>query len=212
MFLMSEYFNKELFGNRLLETMRDNNDTTYSLAEYLHLSPSAISRYTTGDIAPKIPTVQAIADKYGIRPSWLMGIEGESKYPQSEEKAKKIPIVGTIAAGLPFLAQENIEGFEYVPENLDVDFCLKVKGDSMMNARILDGDLVFIRKQQEVENGEIAAVLIDGDATLKRFYQINGMVMLRSENPNYPEMIYTKKDMKEVSILGKAVRYISEVR
>jgi len=209
---MSEYFNKELFGNRLLETMRDNNDTTYSLAEYLHLSPSAISRYTTGDIAPKIPTVQAIADKYGIRPSWLMGIEGESKYPQSEEKAKKIPIVGTIAAGLPLLAQENIEGFEYVPENLDVDFCLKVKGDSMMNARILDGDLVFIRKQQEVENGEIAAVLIDGDATLKRFYQINGMVMLRSENPNYPEMIYTKKDMKEVSILGKAVRYISEVR
>lgn len=209
---MSEYFNKELFGNRLLESMRDINDTTYSLAEYLHLSPSAISRYTTGDMAPKIPTVQAIAGKYGIRPSWLMGIEGESKYPETEEKAKKIPILGTIAAGLPLLAQENIEGFEYVPENLDVDFCLRVKGDSMMNARILDGDLVFIRKQQEVENGEIAAVLIDQDATLKRFYQINGIVILRSENPNYPEMIYTKKDMKEVSILGKAVRYISEVR
>jgi len=212
MFLLSEYFNKELFGNRLLESMRDNNDTTYSLAEYLHLSPSAISRYTTGDMAPKIPTVQAIAGKYGIRPSWLMGIEGENKYPEAEEKAKRIPIVGTIAAGLPLLAQENIEGFEYVPENLDVDFCLRVKGDSMMNARILDGDLVFIRKQQEVENGEIAAVLIDQDTTLKRFYQTNGMVILRSENPNYPEMIYTKKDMKEVSILGKAVRYISEVR
>ena len=209
---MSEYFNKELFGNRLLESMRDNNDTTYSLAEYLHLSPSAISRYTTGDMAPKIPTVQAIAGKYGIRPSWLMGIEGENKYPQTEEKAKRIPIVGSIAAGLPLLAQENIEGFEYVPDNLDVDFCLRVKGDSMMNARILDGDLVFIRKQQEVENGEIAAVLIDQDTTLKRFYQTNGMVILRSENPNYPEMIYTKKDMKEVSILGKAVRYISEVR
>lgn len=209
---MSEYFNKELFGSRLLESMRDNNDTTYSLAEYLHLSPSAISRYTTGDMAPKIPTVQAIAGKYGIRPSWLMGIEGESKYPEPEVKAKRIPIVGSIAAGLPLLAQENIEGFEYVPENLDVDFCLRVKGDSMMNARILDGDLVFIRKQQVVENGEIAAVLIDGDATLKRFYQINGTVMLRSENPNYPEMIYSKKDMKEVSILGKAVRYISEVR
>jgi len=209
---MSEYFNKELFGNRLLESMRDNNDTTYSLAEYLHLSPSAISRYTTGDMAPKIPTVQAIAGKYGIRPSWLMGIEGENKYPETEEKAKRIPIVGTIAAGLPLLTQENIEGFEYVPENLDVDFCLRVKEDSMMNARILDGDLVFIRKQQEVENGEIAAVLIDQDATLKRFYNINGMVILRSENPNYPEMIYTKKDMKEVSILGKAVRYISEVR
>ena len=100
---MSEYFNKELFGNRLLESMRDNNDTTYSLAEYLHLSPSAISRYTTGDMAPKIPTVQAIAGKYGIRPSWLMGIEGENKYPEAEEKAKRIPIEGTIAAGLPMV-------------------------------------------------------------------------------------------------------------
>jgi len=76
----------------------------------------------------------------------------------------------------------------------------------------MNAKLVFIRKQQEVENGEIAAVLINQDATLKRFYQINGTVILRSENPNFPEMIYTKKDMKEVSILGKAVRYISEVR
>jgi len=210
---MSEYFNKDLFGKRLLESMRDNNDTTYSLAEYLHLSPSAISRYTTGEMKPKIPTVQAIAAKYGIKPTWLMGIDGANKYPETEEVAKKIPIVGVIAAGVPILAQENIEGFEYVPESLDVDFCLRIKGDSMIGAYIFDGTLVFIRKQQEVENGEIAAVLIDGqDATLKRVYKNNGMVILRAENPNYPDQIYTKKDMKEVSILGKAIRYISEVR
>ncbi|WP_407308518.1 S24 family peptidase [Desulfosporosinus sp. SB140] len=210
---MNDYFNKDLFRQRLLETMKDNSDTTYSLAKYLHLSPSAISRYTTGDMAPKIPTVQAIADKYGIRPSWLMGIDGEGKYPEATEAAKRIPILGVIAAGVPILAQENIEGFEYVPENLDVDFCLRIKGDSMIGAYIFDGSLVFIRQQPDVEAGEIAAVLIDGqDATLKRVYKINGAVILRAENPNYPDQIYTKKEMRDVRILGKAIRYISEVR
>lgn len=210
---MSKYFNKDLFGQRLLEAMKANNDTTYSLAEYLHLSPSAISRYTTGDMAPKIPTVQAIADKYGIKPSWLMGIAGESKYPDVKETAKRIPILGVIAAGIPILAQENIEGFEYVPEWVDVDFCLRVKGDSMIGANIFDGALVFIRQQPDVETGEIAAVLVDEqEATLKRVYKINGTVILRAENPNYPDQIYTKKEKKDVRILGKAIRYISEVR
>lgn len=210
---MSGYFNKDLFGQRLLEIMKDNNDTTYSLGEYLHLSPSAISRYTTGDMAPKIPTVQAIADKYGVRPSWLMGIAGESKYPEVKESVKKIPILGTIAAGIPIHAQEDIEGFEYVPESLKVDFCLRVKGDSMIGAYIFDGSIVFIRQQNDVETGEIAAVLIDGEnATLKRVYKMNGTVILRAENPSYPDQIYSKKDVKEVKILGKAIRYISEVR
>ncbi|EHQ88227.1 helix-turn-helix domain-containing protein [Desulfosporosinus youngiae] len=210
---MSGYFNKDLFGQRLLEIMKDNNDTTYSLAEYLHLSPSAISRYTTGDMAPKIPTVQAIAEKYGVRPSWLMGIAGESKYPEAKEVVKKIPILGTIAAGVPITAQEDIEGYEFVSENLDVDFCLRVKGDSMTGAYIFDGSIVFIRQQPDVETGEIAAVLVDGEnATLKRVYKMNGAVILRAENPSYPDQIYTKKEMKEVRILGKAIRYISEVR
>ncbi|MDQ7096928.1 XRE family transcriptional regulator [Desulfosporosinus sp. PR] len=209
---MGKYFNKNLFGQRLLEAMKDNNDTTYSLAEYLHLSPSAISRYTTGDMAPKIPTVQAIAAKYGLRPSWLMGIPGESKYSEMKEAAKKIPVLGVIAAGAPIWAQENIEGYEYVPEGLNVDFCLRVKGDSMIGAYIFDGSLVFIRQQPDVETGEIAAVLIDRqEATLKRVYKINGTVILRAENPNYPDQIYTKKEMKDVRILGKAIRYVAEV-
>ena len=210
---MSEYFNKDLFGERLLESMKDNNDTTYSLAEYLHLSPSAISRYTTGNMAPKIPTVHSIANKYGVRGGWLMGIEGVPKYLEAKEATKGIPILGVIAAGLPILAQENIEGYEYVPSDMDVDFCLRIQGDSMIGAHIFDGALVFIRRQQDVEAGEIVAVLIDEEsATLKRVYKINGTVVLRSENPNFPDQIYTKKDMKNVRILGKAIRYISEVR
>lgn len=210
---MGRYFNKDKFSKRLLELMVDNNDTTYSLGEYLHLSNASISRYTTGRMAPKVPTVQAIAEKYGVNPAWLMGTEGADKYTdKARPDVKRIPIIGTITAGVPILAHENIEGYEVVPENASVDFCLRVKGDSMIGARILDGDLVYIRKQPTVDNGEIAAVIIDDEATLKRFYKFNGSVLLRSENPNYPEQRYTKKDMKQILILGKAIFFRSEVR
>jgi len=210
---MGRYFNKELFGKRLAELMTDNNDTTYSLGEYLHLSNATISRYTTGEIAPKIPTIQAIAEKYRVDPLWLMGIEGVEKYPESNPHPKKIPVVGMVAAGTPILAQENIEGYEYVPEEMNADFCLRVKGDSMIGARIMDGDLVFIRKQPDVENGEIAVVIIDNEeATLKRIYKLNGSIILRAENPAYKDHVFLKKDMKQVSIIGKAIYFRSEVR
>lgn len=210
---MGRYFNKDLFGKRLAEVMTDNNDTTYSLGEYLQLSNATISRYTTGGMAPKIPTVQAIAEKYGVDPMWLMGTEGASKYGEKNQAIKKIPILGTIAAGTPILAHENIEGYEHVPEDTKVDFCLYIKGDSMIGARILDGDMVYIRKQPEVENGEIAAVIIDAEeATLKRFYRLNGTVILRAENPNYADKVFNKKDMKQVNVLGKAIFFKSEVR
>lgn len=98
---MGRYFNRELFGERLLGLMSDNNDTTYSLAEYLHLSAATISRYTTGDIAPKITAVQAMAEKYGVNPAWLMGFEDVEKYVITEkihQQPKRIPVLGRIAA------------------------------------------------------------------------------------------------------------------
>lgn len=210
---MGAFFDKDLFRRRLAELMADNNDTTYSLGEYLGLNPATISRYTNGSIEPKMPTIQAIAEKYGVNPKWLMGQDGESKYIDRTRRAKKIPIVGTIACGAPIIAQEYIEGVEYMPENTNVDFCLRVKGDSMIGARILDGDLVYIRQQPDVENGEIAAVLIDGEeATLKRVYKLNGSVILRAENPNYPDQVFNKKEIKRIKIIGKAIMFKSEVR
>lgn len=211
--MKQKVYDQEKFAERLMQLMADNNDTIYSLADFLHLSPSAISRYTSASMTPKTLTIEAISTKYKVNPVWLMGANVEKYLELEPEKlSKRIPIVGTIAAGLPILAQQNIEGYEYVPDNINVDFCLRVKGDSMINARILDRDLVFIRRQSDVETGEIAAVMIDGEATLKRVYKINGTVILRPENPNYQEQVFSKKDMKEVVILGKAIRYISKVR
>ena len=124
-----------------------------------------------------------------------------------------VPILSTIAYGVPISAQLDIQGYEYVIPSDVSNFCLKIKGDSMINARIFDGDTVFFKNQPDVENGEIAAVQINGEAvTLKRVYKIDGNIILRPENPNYKDIIFSKKDKKDFKILGKAIFFKSEVK
>lgn len=117
---------------------------------------------------------------------------------------KEIPLLGKIACGDPITAVENIEDYVEVPEFTYADFALTCQGDSMINARINDGDIVYIRQQPEVENGEIAAVLIDGEATLKRVFYGKGTIMLQAENPTYQPMMFSKEEILDVRILGKA--------
>ena len=126
-------------------------------------------------------------------------------------KTKKVPLLGTIAAGTPIYAEENFDGYSESTEDVHADFCLKIKGDSMIGARINDGDIVFIRKQPDVENGEIAAVLIDGEATLKRVYKKNGSLVLQAENPKYAPIVCSAKTCDECIIMGKAVTFQSDV-
>lgn len=127
-------------------------------------------------------------------------------------RTKKVPRLGTIACGEPILAEENIDGFDYVPEDISCDFSLICKGDSMINARILDGDIVYIRQQPTVENGEIAAVLIDNEATLKRVYINGDTIILQPENTAYQPIVYTGEKLNEIRILGKAVYFFSKVK
>lgn len=126
---------------------------------------------------------------------------------------KQIPILGTIACGIPVLATENIDGYVALPENVRADFCLRCKGDSMINARILDGDLVLIRQQPDVDDGQIAAVLIDDEATLKRVYHNpDGGITLVAENSAYAPMTFSTNHYEEIRILGKAVAFLSDIR
>ena len=127
-------------------------------------------------------------------------------------QSKKIPMLGTIAAGIPNVAEERCEYYVEADRGINADFCIKVKGDSMINARILDGDLVFIRMQPDVNDGEIAAVMIDGEATLKRVYKVPGRIQLRAENPAFKPIEVKEEDHADVKILGKAVFFQSEVR
>lgn len=124
----------------------------------------------------------------------------------------RVPSIGTIACGEPILAEENIEGYEEVPSNIHCDFTLRCKGDSMINARIFDGDLVYIRQQDEVESGEIAAVLIDGnEATLKRVRIFDDHIILEPENPTNKPLVFGEDEMNRVKIIGKATYFTSEI-
>lgn len=118
---------------------------------------------------------------------------------------KTIPLVGTVAAGLPILAEENIE--TYLPISADTArtegmFYLRVTGDSMINAAILEGDLVLVRPQPFVEQGEIAVVRIGDEATVKRFFRFDNRIELHPENPNFKPIVYLEDD-EDVRVVGK---------
>ena len=204
------------FADRLLQLRQEANLTQEELSNSLNLkynlgtNKGMISKYEKGLHVPGFTFVDYVADYFGVTTDYLMD-RSNNKYYDDNTHDKRIPILGTISAGLPIIAQENIIGYEYTSDNCD--FCLRVKGDSMINARIHDGDIVYVKKQSDVENGEIAVVIIDGEeATLKRVYKINGNVILHPENPIYKDMIFSKKDFKQVQIIGK-VKYVkAEVR
>lgn len=212
----------EQFGDRLYRLRKEHNMTIDEFVKEMNkrypeskLNKSMVSRYENNVHKPKrFSLVQEISEFYGVSTDYLM-CRSEDKYKQgSGINCKRIPILGTIACGQAILAQEHIEGYEYIPEDFNADFCLYAKGDSMIGARILDGDLVYIHQQQDVEDGEIAAVLMfdRNEATLKRVYKLNGSIILRAENPNYKEHIYKKKEANNIKIIGKAVSFKSEVR
>lgn len=127
----------------------------------------------------------------------------------------KKPRLGAIACGEPILAEENIEDYDDVPDDMKCDFTLLCEGDSMINARIYDGDIVYIREQPQVENGEIDACLVDGEfetkATLKRFYKYDDKIILQAENPKYPPFVYVNEEMNRVRVIGKAVGFTSRL-
>ncbi len=120
---------------------------------------------------------------------------------------KKVPRLGLIPCGEPTVCDENIEGYDELPEGLTADYTLTCHGDSMINAQILDGDVVYIRQQETVENGDIAAVWHDGATTLKRFYQNGDVVTLMPENPKYAPIFLSGKALEDLRVLGKAVGF-----
>ena len=151
----------------------------------------------------------AFADALNTTPGYLMGWEPDSKSPipagfQPLPKRDRIPRVGQIACGTPILAEENVEAYDEVPSDWHADFTLLCQGDSM-EPKIKDGDVVAIHSQPMVENGEVAAVLIDGEATLKRVFLFDDHIELRAENPTFPTILRIGEDMNTITIEGKAV-------
>lgn len=175
-----------------LKTSREQNDLTIKdVATRIGLSTSTISRYENGIVENvSLPTMQMLADLYKVNVLWLLG-KSEDKHERTINKQSTIsvPLVGTIAAGTPILAEENIERYFNIDSSIKADFCLRIKGDSMINEGIHNNDIVFIHQQPILENGEIGAVIIDGEATLKRFYKTNTGIVLQPANEKYAPII-----------------------
>lgn len=186
--------------------------TLLDVANALGVKEATVQRYESGEIKnPKHDTVLELAKIFRCTPAYLMGWD-EDSLPQAimHISKTKLPLLGEIAAGEPIFADEEIE--YYSPgEDSGADFCLRVHGDSMSGVGIKDGDIVFIRKQDSVDEGEIAAVLVDDEATLKRVYKGEDSVTLVSENPKYKPMVYTKKQCRNIRILGKAVSFTTKL-
>ena len=204
-------------GDRIRQVRQEQDVTQQELADYIGISKQAVYKYEN-NIVTNIPTdkVDAIAKRLKVSPAYLMGWEEQptpkptspAPIPPGFEpmpKMKKIPLIGSIACGEPITAEQNIEKMGDVPESIRCDFSLTCHGDSMVDAGIHDKDVVYIRTQPEVENGEIAAVRIDGEATLKRVYYNPGTLTLMPANPAYAPMVYTGSQLEEVHIEGKVV-------
>ena len=200
-------------GERMKQRRKEIGFSAEKVAERLGVSPATIYRYEKGDIE-KVP-VDSLAELAKIlqtTPAYLMGWEEqpEPKKPtippgfEPMPKMDWVPLVGRIACGTPITAEENVEQMVCVPSRWHSTFTLTCKGDSM-EPRIHDGDLVAIRSQPEVEQGEIAAVRIGDEATLKHVYLHENFIELRPENPAFESIILTKEEMNTVVIEGKAV-------
>ncbi|MGI6751118.1 MAG: transcriptional repressor LexA [Anaerovoracaceae bacterium] len=189
------------FGNTLRFLRLDRQMTQDELSSKLGISKSTISMYENGRREPDFEILEAIADFFNVDMNRLLG--KITIHPLSPIHYKKqIPILGRISAGMPLLAVEHIEGYEDVDDE-NIDYGLIVKGNSMINARICEGDVVYVVQDTEIRNGDIVIALINGeDATIKRFYKYNDMVVLKPENPTMKEQHY-KPD--EVKLLGKVM-------
>ena len=208
-------------GSRIREFRKRLGLSVDDVAEKLKKNRATIYRYESDDIENlPAPILEPLAKVLQTTPAELMGWE-QSPVPASDDlpdlpnifpiQTKKVPLLGTIAAGVPIYADENFDGYRECTEDIDADFCLKIQGDSMIGARINDGDIVFIKKQSDVDNGEIAAVLIEDEATLKRVYKEKDSLILQAENPKYAPIVYTAESYVECRIMGKAVAFQSDI-
>ena len=211
-------------GERIKKRRTELGLSVDDIAEKLGKGRATVYRYENGDIE-KLPTtvLEPLARVLKTTPAYLMGWEENNKNNTAPDysnikgimplpEMQKIPLLGAIACGEPIYREE--DEWISLPNDIKADFCLRCQGDSMINARINDGDIVFIKSCPEVENGQIAAVSIDNEVTLKRvyYYPEKNKLVLNPENPTYEPFVYMNEELNDVRILGRAVMFLSGVK
>ena len=214
----------EKVGSRLKRARELNHITLEEAGKKVDVHKSTISRWENGETEKiKLPILEILSQYYNVDPMWLMGYDVpmerqkvESNVFPTTDIPEKVPVVGKISAGLPILATENIEGYEFAPSSQIKEgftyFYLRVQGDSM-NLKFSEGDIVLIQRQDTLENDEIGAILVDGnDATVKKYKFENGLVILEpmSTNPENTVQIYNPKKIN-IQIIGKVISYQGKI-
>ncbi len=216
------------FQIRLSAAMKERGIRATDLSRATGLSKARISQYVNGRYIPKSDAILLLAEVLEVSPLWLMGEEVDmvAPTPAAEPAAETVgkplpanvtplrlrpyPILGEIACGKPIIAEEDHEAGYVTAADTTADFCLTAKGDSMIGARIFDGDQVFIQRTEIVDNGEIAAVVVDdGEATLKRvyYYPEESRLVLAAENTDYDPLVFVGEELDHIFILGRAVAF-----
>ena len=207
-------------GAKISLLRQEHNLTLEQVGQAVGVGKSTVRKWETGAIANmRRDKIASLAKILHTTPAFLMGwVDDASESVRFDNlfqiETKRFPLLGDIACGEPIFADEDHESYIEAGADIRADFCLRCKGDSMINARILDGDIVFIRKQSMVDNGDIAAIVIDDEATLKRvFYNRKEQkLILQAENPRFAPLVYVNEELEQIRILGKAVSFQSAVR
>lgn len=200
---MNEDNTSKIIAKNLKRLMEDRDLSNVELSEIIGVSESTVGKWLLEKSIPRMGAIEKLAAYFHINKSDLLEDRSNAKEVKLDIQPRKIPILGKIAAGTPILAVENHEDYFDTSEFINADFALQIQGDSMIGSRIYDGDIVFLKKQSYIDNGQIGAFLIDGEATLKIFNKQAGTVMLLSSNPNYSPIILNPD--RENIILGKLI-------
>ena len=216
---MSDLGNKAIMAENIKYYMDLNNKSRNDMCEALGFKYSTFTDWVNGKKYPRIDKIEMIANYFGIEKSDLVEKRDkalpEGAIPYVPEPMVNVPLVGSVNCGTPLFAEDNIEGYIPTPESDlqtgETYFWLRAKGDSMINAGIHHGDLLLIRQQADVDNGDIAVVAVNGDeATLKRVKKQENALILQPENPACEPKIFVGKDMENIHIRGRLMQLRKE--
>lgn len=204
--MMNEEELKENIRKSLIEKLNEYNLTQKEFAKIMGVDNSTVGKWISKTTIPRMGVIQKMSDYFGVPKSFFLERNTTEEYPLPDnlipiKKVNKIPIVGIIAAGTPILATENIESYLLLDQEYKADFALRVKGDSMVDAGINDGDIALIVKDRPIDNGEIYAVMIDESATLKKIYRHEDCLTLQACNSKYEPIVVREED--NPYIIGK---------
>lgn len=199
-----------MLGDRIKELRLINDMTQKDLADFLGVTPKAVSFYELNQREPSTDIILKMAQKFNVSTDYLYGRSDIAQLPGymgTVSENKKIPIIGSVKCGTNGLAFEYLDGYVSIDESFSGNVvAFRCKGDSMKGVGINDGDIAIVRQQDDVESGELAVVVVNGDeGTLKRVRKFDGGVILEAANPDYPPRVFTGEDLNIIKIMGKVL-------